>query len=219
MTPTDKVARPGTITSCSRPQARDARKGIDGCADVCSHGSSQRSPQTGADPPSGLAPPGLLCSVSVLLLVSRVLVSWQTVSIPRRRQRPHMAHGGGRRLEVADSDQVHMARFEEGLGRIMFVVGALELERPFLGPLYRFMSLHPQSSDAEFHPTSDSSSASWQGWGAGSRGEDRMARSTLEGRDGFHSNSKKKTGPGSILGIENRRLSYRPLKRSLCWWH
>ena len=28
----------------------------------------------------------------------------------------------------------------------MFVVGALELERPFLGPLYRFMSLHPRSS-------------------------------------------------------------------------
>ena len=39
-----------------------------------------------------------------------------------------------------------MGRFEEGLGRIMFVVGALELERPFLGPLYRFMSLHPRSS-------------------------------------------------------------------------
>ena len=38
-----------------------------------------------------------------------------------------------------------MGRFEEGLGRIMFVV-ALELERPFLGPLYRFMSLHPPSS-------------------------------------------------------------------------
>ena len=37
--------------------------------------------------------------------------------------------------EVADSDQVHMARFEEGLGRIMFVVEAFELERPFLGPL------------------------------------------------------------------------------------
>ena len=46
--------------------------------------------------------------------------------------------------EVAD--QVHMARFEEGLGRTMFVVGALELERPFLAPLYRFMSLHPRSS-------------------------------------------------------------------------
>ena len=39
-----------------------------------------------------------------------------------------------------------MASFEEGLGRIMFVVGAPELERPFLGPLYRFMSLHPWSA-------------------------------------------------------------------------
>ena len=48
--------------------------------------------------------------------------------------------------EVADSDQVHMGRFEEGLGRIMFVVGALELERLFPGPLYRFMSLHARSS-------------------------------------------------------------------------
>ena len=48
--------------------------------------------------------------------------------------------------EVADSDQVHVARFEGGLGRIMFVVGALELERLFLGPPHRFMSLHPQSS-------------------------------------------------------------------------
>ena len=47
--------------------------------------------------------------------------------------------------EVADSDQVHMGR-EEGLGRIMFAVGALELERPFLGPLHRFMSLHSRSS-------------------------------------------------------------------------
>ena len=33
-----------------------------------------------------------------------------------------------------------MARFEEGVGRIMYVVGALELERPFLGPLYWYMS-------------------------------------------------------------------------------
>ena len=48
--------------------------------------------------------------------------------------------------EVAESDQVLMGRFEEGLGRIMFVVWALELERPFLGPLHRFMSLHARSS-------------------------------------------------------------------------
>ena len=48
--------------------------------------------------------------------------------------------------ELAAAETVHMSRFEEGLGRIMYVVGALELERPFLGPLYRFMSLHPRIS-------------------------------------------------------------------------
>ena len=48
--------------------------------------------------------------------------------------------------EVASSSSVHMASFEEGLGRVMYVAGALEYERPFLGPLYRFMSLHPRDS-------------------------------------------------------------------------
>ena len=37
--------------------------------------------------------------------------------------------------EIAAAETVHMARFEEGLGRIVYVVGALELERPFLGLL------------------------------------------------------------------------------------
>ena len=32
------------------------------------------------------------------------------------------------------------------VGRVMFVSGALEYERPFLGPLYRFMSLHLRNS-------------------------------------------------------------------------
>ena len=48
--------------------------------------------------------------------------------------------------EVASSSSVHMASFEEGLGRVRYVAGALEYERPFLGPLYRFMSLHPRDS-------------------------------------------------------------------------
>ena len=39
-----------------------------------------------------------------------------------------------------------MASFEEGLGRVMYVAGALEYERPFLGPLYKFMSPHPRDS-------------------------------------------------------------------------
>ena len=38
-----------------------------------------------------------------------------------------------------------MTRYEEGLGRIMYVAGALEYERPFLGPLYRFLALHPRN--------------------------------------------------------------------------
>ena len=48
--------------------------------------------------------------------------------------------------EVADSDHVQMTNFEEGLGRVLYVVGALGYERPFLGPLYRFMVLHPRGS-------------------------------------------------------------------------
>ena len=48
--------------------------------------------------------------------------------------------------ETTDSQYIHVARFEEGLGRIMFVARALELERPFLGPLYGFMALQPRQS-------------------------------------------------------------------------
>ena len=39
-----------------------------------------------------------------------------------------------------------MKTFEEGLGRIMFVSGALEHDRPFLGPLYKFLTLHPRNA-------------------------------------------------------------------------
>ena len=38
-----------------------------------------------------------------------------------------------------------MTKFEEGLVRMMFVAGALDYERPFLGPLYRFLALHPRN--------------------------------------------------------------------------
>ena len=48
--------------------------------------------------------------------------------------------------ETADSGYVHMSAFEEGLGRIMYVASALEFERPFLSPLYRFLTLHPRGS-------------------------------------------------------------------------
>ena len=47
---------------------------------------------------------------------------------------------------VASSPTVHMGSFEEGLGRIMFVAGALEHERPFLAPLYKFLTMHPRDS-------------------------------------------------------------------------
>ena len=48
--------------------------------------------------------------------------------------------------EVAAAEHVLMSSFEEGLGRIMHVAGALEFERPFLAPLYKFMNLHPRDS-------------------------------------------------------------------------
>ena len=54
--------------------------------------------------------------------------------------------------KIADSDVVNMASFEEGLGRIMFVAGALEHERPFLGPLYKFISMHPRDSTRRIPP-------------------------------------------------------------------
>ena len=46
--------------------------------------------------------------------------------------------------EVADSSTVHMGSFEEGLGRVMFVAGALEYERPFPGPLFKFLTRSEQ---------------------------------------------------------------------------
>ena len=39
-----------------------------------------------------------------------------------------------------------MAKFEEGLGRVVHVTGALEHERPFTSPLYKFMIIHPRHS-------------------------------------------------------------------------
>ena len=48
--------------------------------------------------------------------------------------------------DIAQCDYVHMNTFEEGLGRIMYVVSALEYERPFLAPLQKFLSIHPRGS-------------------------------------------------------------------------
>ena len=44
--------------------------------------------------------------------------------------------------EAADSRTVNMLSFEEGLIQKIFVVGTLQNERPFLGPLHRFLSVH-----------------------------------------------------------------------------
>ena len=40
---------------------------------------------------------------------------------------------------VGHSSTVNIASFEEGLGRIMFVARALEHDRPFLRPLYKYI--------------------------------------------------------------------------------
>ena len=48
--------------------------------------------------------------------------------------------------ETANAGYVHMSAFEEGLGRVMNEAGALEFERRFLFPLYRFLTLHPRGS-------------------------------------------------------------------------
>ena len=47
---------------------------------------------------------------------------------------------------VAAAGEININSFEEGLGRIAYVAGALEFERPFLAPLYRFLTLHPRGS-------------------------------------------------------------------------
>ena len=47
---------------------------------------------------------------------------------------------------VAAPGYIIMDSFEEDLGRIASVAGALEFERPFLAPLDRFLTLHPRGS-------------------------------------------------------------------------
>ena len=83
--------------------------------------------------------------------------------------------------EVADSEHVHVTKFEEGLGRIMYVAGALDYERPFLGPLYRFLALHSGTQ-------SDACRASW------------LSSSTI---------SRRRSAGRGIVGSESRRASER----------
>ena len=53
---------------------------------------------------------------------------------------------------VASWPTIHMGSFEEGLGRIMFVADALEHERPFPAPLYKFLTMHPRDSKRRVPP-------------------------------------------------------------------
>ena len=47
---------------------------------------------------------------------------------------------------TAEQTTVHMAKFEEGRGRVMYVTRALEHERPFVAPLCKFVTIHPRHS-------------------------------------------------------------------------
>ena len=49
-------------------------------------------------------------------------------------------------LELSQSDFVNITAFEQGFGRVIYVLGAMEYERPFLAPLYIFLSLRPRRS-------------------------------------------------------------------------
>ena len=48
--------------------------------------------------------------------------------------------------EVAATSKVHLRSLEKWLGQVMYLAWALEYERPFLAPLYRFTVLHPRDS-------------------------------------------------------------------------
>ena len=63
--------------------------------------------------------------------------------------------------EVADSDQVHMGRFEEGLGRIMYVVGRSSSSGLSSDPSIDSCRSTPDPQCAKFRPTSDSFSDIW----------------------------------------------------------
>ena len=78
---------------------------------------------------------------------------------------------------TAEQETVHMAKFEEGLGRVMFVTGALEHERPFVAPLYKFMISHPRHMCR-------SSSGSWRG--RLNRGDTTLAQCGLSQRHPLH---------------------------------
>ena len=92
-----------------------------------------------------------LISFFVLCATARIPLSWGKTAGGGRcnlgRIRGAASHLLSRWAQkIVDSTSVNVSVFEEGLGGVMFVAGALEYERPFLGPLHRFMSLHPRNS-------------------------------------------------------------------------
>ena len=42
-----------------------------------------------------------------------------------------------------NTKRVHTGELREALGRMVYVYGALNYDRPFLGPLFAFLSVHP----------------------------------------------------------------------------
>ena len=48
--------------------------------------------------------------------------------------------------ETATAETINASFFEEGLGTITYVAGALEHKRSFLSPLHKFLALHPRGS-------------------------------------------------------------------------
>ena len=75
-------------------------------------------------------------------------VTWVGFELLHRTRQPGISQGRAdwfRRWTTEDpsSSSVHTSSFEEGVGQVMYVAWALKFERPFLGPLYKFMSLNP----------------------------------------------------------------------------
>ena len=80
------------------------------------------------------------CGGDTLVWVGfELLLRSRCVGISARRAEWFVRWAGS----VASSPTVHMGSFEEGLGRIMFVAGALEHERPFLALFTSFSRCIP----------------------------------------------------------------------------
>ena len=138
-------------------------------------------------------------------------------------------------LETADATFVHMSLFEGGLGRIMFVVGALELERPFLRPLCRFMTTHPRSSARRVPPyvsfllrylAEQVSRTRHHSFAAERVTEDTAARVNVQASDtrtgiggpGSRWRHVKMSGLGFSRRVESPRWSPRRSRLSLLLW-